>query len=32
MLVERQRERRRDARAAVPDAWKRLQKRASAWS
>jgi CHAD domain-containing protein len=31
-LAERQRERRRDARAAVPDAWKRLQKRAHVWS
>ncbi len=26
LLVERQRERRRDARAAVPDAWQRLSK------
>jgi CHAD domain-containing protein len=31
MLAERQRERRRDARGAVPDAWKRLQKRARVW-
>ena len=32
MLAERQRERRRDARAAVPAAWKRLKKSADVWS
>ena len=32
ILAERQRERRRDARAAVPGAWKRLQRRARVWS
>ncbi len=32
MLVEHQRERRRDARAAVPGAWKSLRKRARVWS
>jgi CHAD domain-containing protein len=32
VLVERQRERRRDARAAVPRAWKLLRRRARVWA
>ena len=31
MLIERQRERRRDARSAVPAAWRRLEARARIW-